>query len=410
MPPNFAHRNHYVPEWYQRRFLLGGATQFYRLDLDPETLTSPGGKRYQRRALLRWGPARCFFQDDLYTLKLGGWGTDEIERRFFGPIDLQGEKGISFFADFSMRDGMHEAFQALVVYMDAQRMRTPRGLDWLISRSPIPSQNLILMALERIFQLHATMWTEGTWEIAYAHNSPTKLLLTDGPVTFYNRKAFPGSVGCTYPADVNLSEVGTRTIFPLGAEACLIITHVQLIRDPWTNPRRPRVNARSYSPSMIHLGHIQFGRELDEDEVLRINFILKQRATRYIAAAEEEWLYPERHASVTHWSKLDHDWFLFPHLYKVPFSGGIIIGHEDGTSFVVDEHGRQRDHPEYQDKRLQDYEWKQHLKARLEWAIKREGKSMARVDERLRGNVGDKIMTDDLARHRAQRGHRQEST
>jgi hypothetical protein len=260
------------------------------------------------------------------------------------------------------------------------------------------------MVLRSVFQLHATMWTEGVWEIVHARDSPTKFLLTDNPVTFYNSKAFPGSVGCTYPGDVGLGDVGTRTIFPMGAETCLIITHVQFVRDPWTNPRRPRVNARSYSTGMKHLGHIQFGRELVEDEVLRINLILKQRATRYVAAVEEEWLYPERRASTTLWSKLDHDWFLFPHMYKVPFSGGVIVGYEDGSSFVVDEHGRQRDHPEYQDKGLHDYEWKQHLKAKLAWAIKREGKAVARVDERLNGNVGDLVMADDLAAHREQRG------
>jgi hypothetical protein len=45
---------------------------------------------------------------------------------------------------------------------------------------------------------------------------------------------------------------------------------------------------------MKNLLDTQFGRELEEDEVLRINYILKRRATRYIAAAEEEWLYPEK--------------------------------------------------------------------------------------------------------------------
>jgi len=34
--------NHYVPEWFQRRFLLDGVTEkkFYYLDLDPETIVS----------------------------------------------------------------------------------------------------------------------------------------------------------------------------------------------------------------------------------------------------------------------------------------------------------------------------------------------------------------------------------
>jgi hypothetical protein len=67
--PNVTHRNHFVPQWYQRRFLPAGATRFFYLDLKP-AIVSSGGKKYQRRALLRWGPPRCFCVDDLYTMKL----------------------------------------------------------------------------------------------------------------------------------------------------------------------------------------------------------------------------------------------------------------------------------------------------------------------------------------------------
>ena len=259
--------------------------------------------------------------------------------------------------------------------------------------------------MKNVFQYHATMWTEGVWEIVYARKSPTKFLLTDQPVTFHNAKAFPNSDVCTYPCDVDLGDVGTRTIFPLGLESCLIITHLQLVRNPWVNPRKLRVNARSFVSTICDLSAIQFGRELEEDEVLRINLILKRRATRYIAAIEEEWLYPENNASKTHWSKLDDDWFLFPHLYKVPFSGGIIVGHKDGTSWAIDEHGRTRDHPNYQDERLRDREWIQHDKARITWAIKREGRSVAHVDEFRDDSVHDKIMRDELEANRKKCKH-----
>ena len=406
MPPNFAHRNHYVPQWYQRRFLLGGATHFHYLDLKPETVTSPGGKRYLRQALLRWGPPRCFRQNDLYTINLGTWGTDQIEKQFFGPIDADGEKAVSFFADFDFREGAGEAYQALITYMDAQRLRTPRGLDWLKTIADIKRQNMVLAALGTVFRLHTTMWTEGVWEIAYARNSPTKFLLTDGPVTFYNPRAFPGSPACKYPHDADLSHVGTRTIFPLGSEACLIITHLQLTRDPWANPSRRRVNARSYAPTMMSLLDIQFGRELEEDEVLRINVILKQRATRYIAATEEEWLYPERRASTTHWSKLDHDWCLFPHLYKVSFTSEMMIGYKGGGSWAMDEHGRQPGDPNYKDQELHDREWKLHLEARRAWARKRVGKARAHVHESRFDSLDDKFIADDLARHPEERGRR----
>lgn len=374
----------------------------------PETVTSKKGKKYQRRALLKWSPKKCFCQDDLYTVKVGSWSTDEIEKRFFGPIDAQGERAVEFFANFSMRNGVHEAFRALIPYMDAQRFRTPRGLDWLKSRTDIRNQNLTLITMQKVFQYHATMWQEGVWEIVNARQSPTKFLLTDQPVTFYNAKAFPKSVDCRFPHDVELGRVGTRTIFPLGLETCLIITHLQLVRNPWANPKKPRVNARSYEQTIIDFSDIQFGRELEEDEVLRINFILKQRATRYIAATEKEWLYPENKASTTHWSKLDNDWFLFPHLYKIPFSGGISVGYKDGTSWAMDEYGRTPGHPDYEDEHLREQELRQSHKAQIAWAIKREGRSIAHVGDEFRGDaMHDEIMSNALEayRNKRQRGN-----
>ena len=98
----------------------------------------------------------------------------------------------------------------------------------------------------------------------------------------------------------------------MALDSCLILTHLQLARNPKSTPTGHRENARYYDQTMKHLGEIQFGRELEEDEVVRINYILKKRATRYIAAAEKEWLYPERHVSATDWSLLDDDWFLLP--------------------------------------------------------------------------------------------------
>jgi hypothetical protein len=163
------------------------------------------------------------------------------------------------------------------------------------------------------------------------------------------------------------------------------------------------VNARAYEPTTLDLSHIQFGRELEEDEVLRINVMLKRRATRYIAATEEGWLYPETNVSTTHWSKLDHDWFLLPHLYKVPFSGGIVVGYADGTSWAIDEYGRTPDHPDYQDKRLHDREWIQHHKARIAWAMKRERRSIAHVDKFRDDDVHDEIMRSELETHRDNR-------
>lgn len=102
-----SHVHHYVAQWYQRRFLLPGQTKYHYLDLRPDTVVS-GTKTYQRRPLLNWGPAKCFCKDDLYTVKLGTWNTDDMETRFFGAADAQGTKAVEFFADYSAdTDGAH---------------------------------------------------------------------------------------------------------------------------------------------------------------------------------------------------------------------------------------------------------------------------------------------------------------
>jgi hypothetical protein len=248
--------------------------------------------------------------------------------------------------------------------------------------------------LGEVFQAYTTMWAEGTWEIVRARKSPTKFVVTDDPVTFYRKWVFPSE--WKFPDDVNLKSIGTRTLFPLSIDSCLIITHLQLIRNLWITPTMFRENARYYDQTMKHIGTIQFGRELEEDEVLRINYILKKRATRYLAAAEEEWLYPERRVSTIEWGDLDNDWFLLPHLWKVQFTTGIFAGGGSGPPFAADEYGRHPGQAGYEDKRMREKEWTTRELARHEWAKKRLGKSRAKVDERLGRDVGDSMMGDYL--------------
>jgi hypothetical protein len=131
-----SHVHHYVPRWYQKRFLKPGQFQFCYLDLHPETVINKG-KKYQRRALLRWGPDRCFYQNDLYTLNLGNLSRDDVERFFFGRLDNRGRHAVEFFGEYAglskcvSRGDVPELFQILPQYMDAQRFRTPKGLDYL---------------------------------------------------------------------------------------------------------------------------------------------------------------------------------------------------------------------------------------------------------------------------------------
>ena len=82
-------RNHYVPQWYQRRFFPADITEkkFHYLDLRPQSVTNDDGVTYVRNAVRRLGTASCFCQDDLYTTRFGDWYSTDIEKFFFGQID-----------------------------------------------------------------------------------------------------------------------------------------------------------------------------------------------------------------------------------------------------------------------------------------------------------------------------------
>jgi hypothetical protein len=391
-----SHAHHYVPQWYQKRFLPDGVTKFKYLDLHPDTISS-NGVEHQRAALLHWGPKRCFYKEDLYTLRFGAQTSDQMERMFFGEIDNRGRGAVEHFANFQGLSGeTPDAFQDLVPYMGAQRFRTPRGLDDLKERSEYSTddRNAVLATLSASFQSYATMWTEGVWEIVRASRGPTKFLLTDDPVTFYCKLVFPSE--WTYPKDVSLKQLGTRTIFPLGLDSCLIITHLEFTRKPTATPTQSRSNARFYDHTLKHLGSIQFGRELEEGEVIRINHILKRRATRYVAAAKEEWLYPERHVSTTDWTLLDDDWFMLPNLWRISFTTGIMMGGGKAPPFAMDEYGRKPWQHDYQNPRQREEEWAKFDAAKREWAKKRVGRSRSRTDERLGRDIADQMIDEFL--------------
>ena len=181
---DFTH-NHYVPEWYQHRFLQPGQGKYNYLDLSPEKIVTPSGHTYTRSALLKWGPKSCFAQDDLYTTQWGSLKNTEIERIFFGEIDSNGHKAVDFFDDYKIKDGMHEAFQNLVRYMSIQKLRTPKGLGFISNIFDINSTNKLLLFLQRIQYMYGAVWADAVWQIADASESPTKFIISDHPVTVY---------------------------------------------------------------------------------------------------------------------------------------------------------------------------------------------------------------------------------
>ena len=359
-----------------------GQAKLYYLDLKPNTVVN-GAISYTVKALRYWDPARCFCVEDLYAMKFGQRTSDAMERRFFGNVDRNGAAAADYLRAYEdIDDRANDAVLHLVNYIGAQRFRTPRGLDWIQARIGSSDRTSTLLALQELFQAYAAMWMEGVWEIVHARESASKFIVTDEPVTFFNRAIFPREA--PYPGGEEFPKIGTRTLFPLGADACLIITHLQLVRNPWSKPLAVRTNARTFGRTMFKITEIQFGRELDDNEVLRINYIMKQHATKYIAAASAEALYPEKQLGQVNWSGLDADWFLLPNPWKVGFTGGFAMGFKDDSTFAMDEYGRRPWHPRYEDKKQQDKEFRLFHDAQREWAKKRVGKPLSRVIDQLR--------------------------
>ena len=299
-----SHKHHYVPEWYQKRFMLKGQTAYYRLDLSPENIKTPSGKVIKKAEVLQKGPSKLFFEIDLYTTRYFDLENDDIEKYLFGKIDTEGTAAIAAMTSPDWMEKIHPHILNYYEYMDAQRLRTPKGLAWLIQVLKPRNYNELLLKMQTIRRMHCTMWAEASMEIVSAEQSHTKFIVSDTPVTFYNSAFYPESKSCTFPFDPGIELKGTRTIFPLDLNHCAILTNLEYARSP-INAKKPRTNPRYFDDTLIRYDDIIRERYLDNQQVLAINFILKKRANRYIAAADEKWLYPELYLARKDWGKLD---------------------------------------------------------------------------------------------------------
>lgn len=66
----------------------------------------------------------------------------------------------------------------------------------------------------------------GSWDVVDCEDLATKFIVSDHPVTLYNRRCFPGKL--LYPLNALIGSVGTQTIFPLDLNHCLVITHLRI--------------------------------------------------------------------------------------------------------------------------------------------------------------------------------------
>ena len=332
-------KHHYVPEWYQKRFLAPGASAFKILDLNPQVFRKPSGAIVGRgRDILEKGPNAFFFEKDLYTVRWFGEANDDIERMLFGTIDREGRRAIEAYLAQDW-DTVHDTYWQMFEFMDALRLRTPKGLAFLRLVFKARSQYELMNAMQRLRRMHCVMWAEGVLEILSAEQSATKFLFSDHPVTLFNSRVFPADPSIPRGMDPLLDWTGTQTLFPFDRNHLFVLTHLEWARSAGkTKAMEKRTNARYFDNPMVRYDNCIRERSLSSDQVHEVNYIIKARAHRYIAASSDADLHPERHLKTRAWSKLGK--FLMPTKQLYMFGGDMIMKNGQGEFYFQDEFGR----------------------------------------------------------------------
>ncbi len=332
-----ARNNHYVPQWYQEGFFEPSRNTYSYLDLSPRQHALSDGRVVAERSKFVSPTSRAFCQRDLYSTFFGTSVNDEIERKLFGDIDTRGAQGVRAFVGEDASE-WHRHFTTFFECLDIQKIRTPKGLDWLSAQYPRLTQNDLMFEMQGIRMMHCTIWTEGVREIVSAQDVDVKFIVSDHPVTVYNYAIPHDATGNGYPKDPSIALKGSQTIFPLNRDFCLILTNLEYAQDHSANPLEKRTFAGNYRNSMVRTDAFIRTRKLMSEEVIQVNRVLKARAKRYIAAGKEEWLYPET-LSVEPWADL-RSTFLPPKNDLWHFGGEMFARFESGEVYYQDAFGR----------------------------------------------------------------------
>ena len=289
-------------------------------------------------------------EQDLYTTRFGKTINDGVERFLFGAIDTSGARAVRAFAGNDPQ-AIHNHFQSFFAYLDAQKLRTPKGLDWIEIGYPRLTQFELMEEMQRLRQMHCAMWIECVREIVSAKKSDVKFIVTDHPVTAYNAACPHGSPMCQYPDDPPITLNGTQTVFALDGDHCLILTNLEYAKDPrGVDVLAPRQNARYLGSSLVRTNAMIRTRSLTRDEVVSINSLLKARSRRFLAACEREWLFPEK-AGAAAWKDIAK-------VLRPPsdglwdFGGQIFVGYKDGSKGYQDPFGRTEPSHEFLNKKV----------------------------------------------------------
>ncbi|WP_447791039.1 DUF4238 domain-containing protein [Pseudomonas farris] len=347
---NKTRDNHFVARWYQEGFMDARDSQLCYLTRRDIHLKNGEAKMVYSK---RWHTsAQKLYKTDLYSTFFGTEVNDDIERELFGPIDDNGSKAVRAFLT-NDQSQWHHNFQNLFIYLDAQKLRTPKGLDWIKSKYPELSQLQLMMEMQSLRSIHCTLWAEGVRELVSAEDSDVKFIVSDHPVTIYNHACSPESKLCEYPNDPDVALKGSQTIFPLDKNRCLILTNLEYAQDPDNvNPLVQRTNATRVRQSMVNTIEFISSRKLTTGEVVQINHVIKSRAQSCVAAGKEEWLYPENRVTCD-WADIQR--VLLPptdQLYR--FGGEMYAQFENGSVHYQDAFGRTAPQNDYLNKSIDE--------------------------------------------------------
>ena len=288
-------RNHYVPVWHQRGFMADDKDQLWLLKTIPEIVTNSQGKEIQipQKARPKY-PKQCFFEMDLYTTFFGDYINDDIETQLFKKLDDKGAEAIRAFSERDPNEWVPH-FEALFEYLDSQKIRTPKGLEWIKTYYPELGQIDLMMEMQQTRIKNCVFWAEGVREIVSAVKSEVKFIVSDHPLTVYNHALAPNEHKfSSSPNEPPVVMKGSQTVFPFSKDYCLILTNVEYADDPDCNPLEKRTNPTTNRYSMARTDNFICSRDLNSEEVTKINLILKSNSHRYVAASNPEFLFPER--------------------------------------------------------------------------------------------------------------------
>lgn len=331
--------HHYVPVWYQKHFLHDGMRELYVLNKKP-WFDLPDRRITTRQIELR-SPRVTFCEDRLYSVENTGLPNDIFETEFYGPVDRTGAAAVRAIAALAHKEFINgKTYTEFFEFLSAQSLRTPRALAWLASKTQARTKRQLLEAVSEFRNLRCAMWVEGTQEVLVAPNDEAGFVLSDNPVTTYNKASFPAQPESIFPNEPNAGWKGTQTLFALDSRRCLVLSHLEYAQNPLVSQglRRDRTNARLFGQTIARLDKIA-RRTITEADVRKINTIFKARADRYVAAPEKDWLYPEIEGHAGQWPQLGAA-IVPSNPGKYAHEGETFVGYGDGSFIAQDAFGR----------------------------------------------------------------------